>query len=143
MSETEGARKRRLDLDALLQETALEVVIGGKTVCLTDVPVKAALRAAEHEGKKADPEADWQFVKDILVASCVEETDRDQLIAILDGVGIRARHALTMSVLDFFEPSDLIQKLPLSEKLKAKLQIGLEQSPTTSTPTTFPPPTPE
>ena len=136
------ARKRRLDVDALLQETAFEFVFGGETLLLTDIPVGAAI-AAQNRGEKgeSDPDAEMQFVKDVLGPCCADEAQRQRLFDYLGKLGIRGRHAVTLSLMDFFEPSDLIEKLPLGNRLRAAL-TGLAQWESTSSATTSPETTP-
>lgn len=141
--------ERRLDVDALLQDTSLVVTIGGAEYRLTDMPVAAAMRVEEpsnlspEEKQRAAVERDLQFLKDVLGATCGEEGQRAKLFADLKGLGQRGRHALVLSLLDFSDASDLLDRLPIRDRLKEAIKTGLGQSPTTSTSTTSPGTTPE
>ena len=125
--------KRVVDLDKLLQDTGLTLTIGGKDYLITDVPVAIAARASQRDPEKPDAEADWRMVQDVLASACADDASRGELIASLGKLGLRGRHAVTISVMDFFAPSDLVNKLPISPSLKAALlqRDGSEPSLTT------------
>lgn len=117
------AERRRVDLDALLQENGLDIVFGGATYTLTDVPLEVAALASA--GEVSD---DQDYLWRVLSPCCGEdEAWREKLRADLKAVGPRTRQALVLTILDFSAGSDLLEKLNVSPRLRAALQTGSEQ----------------
>lgn len=123
---------RHIDLDALLDETSLSFTLGGERFTVRDLPVSLGIKMQGAEALDN---------RTVVVEALGPSGLTDEKLTAFESegkVGTRAIQALALAVMDFFVPSDLIEKMKIRPEIAKMALGGLAPSPTSlpSTPDT-------
>lgn len=123
MSENE---RRRINVDALLEEESLTLTIGGEDYVVKDIPLPVSMKYQTTGSIN-----DLEFLRDILIPLGCPDEDLTQ-----EKLGTRQVQIITMALLDFFVSSaGLMEKMKLSPMITQLYRTGLERLVTSLPPT--------